>query len=1419
MNMKRQALPSMAPPAYFAPIKNGASRRWDQLEADRELAGPWHQLFKQVQSPRHILSELLQNADDAGASEAKVFIQDDRFVFEHNGQDFSEANFGSICRFGYSNKRALHTIGFRGIGFKSTFSLGDRVELYSPTLAVAFERNRFTEPHWIEGQVSTTAATRIEVAIGSQQLRLEVEKNLEEWLKSSVSILFFKNIRRLQVRDKLVHWQSQGAGPIPNSEWMALDGQTDERFLLLRSPEMAFPPEALDEIRKERMLDAQDETEFPPCRVEILLGANGKLYVVLPTGVETSLPFACNAPFIQDPARLKIKDPAISPTNRWLLGRAGELAASAMTQWLLQSHAPLTDRSHAYRLMPDVERQIDSIETASAAIVGRAFSRTIYGHAVVLTEQGELVPAKAAVHVPLQIFDIWSVDQMATLIARNANAILCRHVAADDRKKLVNWSLIETFAKSDLLTCLREQHLPRPRTWAQLLNLWSYIAPEVTSYRMYDADQLRINPVQGKGELYAAAEVVRLGEKKLLQSELDWQFLAERLSVLHQDWMRFLTEEHPPNSNILPSRNDPAVAAWAVLRKIGLGETSDTSAVVERVAKAYFGNGQAKLEHCVQLAQIAAKLNATIGGSFRYAAHDLSLRSIAIGVLYDQDGQLEPLLPEEICRTQVLHPSYTAHFTSCSRDEWSRWVSSGRASLKTSLPLIQKPTNIHSRASLKSVAEARGLRSELQFPFVTNTFSLEDWDFLESYWEHWQTLSQSDAHIWAKIVMQLIAHEGGWLRAASAGLLQLSTSGTTKPMTSAPLLPGWLLKLRQKPCLLDSRGIPQLPDELFRRTQATESLIEVEPFVHASVDCESARPLLDLLGVRSIPSGPGRLLDRLRVLAKSDRSPPHEVEKWYRRLDQMLDGCSTADAFTIKDALRTERLILSNDGTWVTSTGVFLTAAEDDVPGAALIRRSVADLSLWRRVGVAEQPSAELALQWLRSLPSGAVLPTDDVRRARLLQARYPTRVWEDLGHWTNLLGEWIPKNSLVYALSMHSLVRWSHLHDWVKRQTADFQRLPGEIVQGPAFSSIPQLSELIVEKLVQSAVFPELEKPCAWLTTFGAYLARAELGDPVETARTRHIAEDLSRAAWVTLPQLEVLPYLNDVPAGTARRADVLWTNGKLYTGPLSKAKLAKALPDEIGKSLNPDIRAALTYAFERSPEDIRAYFEENFSLGPEPSAAERSLDSTEHVKPDTVLDGLRAEASRIHAPGDEPTDTETSPTLQEYPSVDAQSLNESHQIEELGNEQDGAVVDQQSSSKPRVTPRPGKLPIMARFAAVQGYRPDKHGRFVSADGSWIGRISGAIFPWEHRSSTGDLIRQFYPKELCLNQVPLQIEAEAWSLLDQKPDAYSLIVTNAEGSPVEVSGTYLRTLREKGHLSIHPASYRLVVTTTETAD
>lgn len=1390
-------------PDYFVSIQDSATKRWDQLEADPELAGPWHQLFKQVQSPRHILSELLQNADDAGASEARVSIEDDRFVFEHNGEDFIEAHFASICRFGYSNKRALHTIGFRGIGFKSTFSLGDRVELFTPTLAVAFERARFTQPHWIDSRRPTTGTTRVEVAIANPLLRREVEKNLDEWLKSPVSLLFFKTIRRLEISDSEVHWQSLGPGPIPESEWMALDEKAEEPFLLVRSGEEAFPAEALEEVRKERMLGTEDGGDFPPCRVEIVLGAKGRLYVVLPTGVETALPFACNAPFIQDPARLKIKDPETSPTNRWLLNRAGELAASAMMEWLEQTKIGPQDRADAYDLLPDVDREAASLEGACGATVELAFDAAISGRPILLIEEGILVEAKAAITVPRPVFDIWPADQAMALLDAKSRPALCQHVSVKNRTKLVHWGLIEEFSKSDLLERLRSNHLPKPATWRHLLNLWVYIAPEVTGWQCHDADALRIVPVQGKEVLYAASEIVRLGEKKLLQSEKDWEFLASHLIVLNQNWTRFLADQRRDKAEG-GTRNDPVEAAFAVLEEIGLDGTSDVNAVIERVAADYFGSGQPKLAECVQLAQIAAKLGVTIGESFRYACADRTLRAIGKGVLFDENGTLEGLLPEAARKTQLLHGDYVASFKSCTREDWLRWVSSGRSGLQTMAPLVQKRRSLYGRQQLTSEAQARGARSALSYPYVTNQFVVEDWDFPADYWRHWEELAKTDPNIWAEIVGKILdQRDTYWSRAVNARFSQVATTGSTRSISSERLLTDWLLKLRAKPCLPDTRNMIQLPADLVRRTPETEALIDVEPFVHGLLDRETTRPLLDLLGVRNTPSGPGRLLDRLRALAKSDRAPAHEVEKWYRRLDQMLDGCSTVDAQNIRTVFKAEKLILAQDGTWVTSSGVFLAGDEEDVPGAAVVRASVLDLSLWHRVGVADRPSADLALQWLGTLASGKVLSADDARRVRTLLVRYPTRIWEECGHWLNLVGEWAPVETLAYGLSMQTLFRWSHLHEWVKRKTADFQRLSGEIVQASPFSASPALSDLVEERFNQPSLLAGMEDRRAWLTAFGTQLGRIELADATETVRVRAIAEAIAATSWVQTPKLEVVPYLDGLPAGTARLTDILWLEGKLFVSPLSKAKLAKRVPEEIGRNLSADIRAALAYAFERSQADIREYLEENFTLGPEhlvaaPTVATQPLaeldddDSVDQVAEDAGSGVEPQEAADLFTAEEEEAATQPEPAV---PS----------------EEPDRELIETAVATRPRSAPKPPRPSVMARFAGAQGYKADGDDRFFHEDGSWIGRANGTRFPWERRAASGEILRHYYPKDHCLEHEPLQLEADVWGLLDQKPDLYSFILISPEGEPVEMTGVRLCALRDGGKLTIHPAAYRLV--------
>lgn len=1413
-------------PFYFEAIRANAVRRWGQLEEDPELAGPWHLLFEQVQSPRHVLSELLQNADDAGATEAAVRIEDGVFIFEHNGEDFTSENFASLCRFGYSNKRSLHTIGFRGIGFKSTFSLGDQVELFTPTLAVGFHRSLFTEPRWLVEQPETCGLTRIRVIIADQHRQDELAKNLSEWRLSPHSLLFFKHLRQLQVNERTMCWSSVGPGPVTDSMWMSLDGHEDKPLLLLRSPMEAFPEEALAEIRQERRLPAEHETNFPSCSIELVVGAPGRLFVVLPTGVETGLPFACNAPFIQDPARLKIKDPETSPTNRWLLKRAGRLAASTMRAWLDSNSLLAEDRASAYALLPGCHQESATLEGACGTIVRQAFDQTIADKPILLTEGGELVPKQASIIIPRPLLDVWSAEQVATLFDNEGRPPLCRHIDQAAQSKLLSSGMVGQITTESVLATLKVNSLPKPQSWRQLLNLWAYLAPLVATYQStWAATALRIVPVQGQDVLRAASEIVRLSEKRLLQSDADWEFLAQYLVVLNPNWTRFLGELSQTTTKETDSTTHEAVnAAFALLAKLQHTEASEANKVMERVVSAFFAQKTVTRADCIRLSQIAAKLNIKVNAPFQYVTRDNYRRHLSQHLLFDESGELEELIPEYLHDSQMLHPDYTTTYTSCSRAEWQQWVLSGRSGLHTFIPLISKRKESRGLQPIEKELRRRGVKGKLSYPYKTNKFIVEDWDFDEQYWRHWEALVAEDSHVWLHVAEALLHQRSEyWQRAKDARFAQVATTGSVRSLPNSPVIASWIARLQEKPCLRDTRGVPRQPNELLRRTAVTEALLDVEPFIESRYDTESARPLLDLLGVRSTPTGPERLLERLRALAKAPTPPIPEVEKWYYRLDQTLGICSTAEAQMIKVAFQTEKLLLTQEGVWEKASAVSLAVEEEDVPGLAVVRASLHHLALWRHVGVAERASVEQALGWLKTLSSASVLTASDVQRVRKLQTRYPDRVWNECRHWLNLEGGWASIESFRYALTMQSLTQWAHLHAWVKQKTADFRRLPSSVTLLPPFSVLPQLAQHIEDRLdgaEQNGGSAELK---VWLSVFGQELQRVTFDDEEDTAIVRALAEQLTRTMWRSTETLEVVPYINGVPAGTARRADVQWVNETLYVTPLPKAKLARFVPEVIGAAFGrPEIKAALDYSFERSPEDIREYLAANFTLDPLLEAAEigepEATGSDTLAAEDHTREQKAADEGGSAPPVDIPTDEASiiSPTgsaqVAENPPTSNDEPNLAH------TNPDSALRPTPTYQLPVQPPRPRPAPapqpaLIERFAQSQGFRKATDGRYVHADGSWIGRTSGDAFPWQRLDKGGQFMRYYLPVEHCIEHEPLVIAADRWGLLEHKPDIYALIVLNPVGEPLELTGARLCALRDGGSLTLYPATYRLVYT------
>ncbi|MGO8671322.1 MAG: protein NO VEIN domain-containing protein [Capsulimonadaceae bacterium] len=585
----------------------------------------------------------------------------------------------------------------------------------------------------------------------------------------------------------------------------------------------------------------------------------------------------------------------------------------------------------------------------------------------------------------------------------------------------------------------------------------------------------------------------------------------------------------------------------------------------------------------------------------RFVTKDMKRRGTDGIILSCVDASLEAFFPDTWCSSHLLHPDYLKPFVSCNAADWHTWITSGRAGLHSFAPIVERRSdNIYGRSKAVAELSRRGYKGTPNYRYSSYTFVIDDWDFDAALWEYWLSRANCNDDIIGRVVDRILAEpKTFWSRAGAARMLQVSQKGREESITDVPILPSWVVQLRDSPCLRDTHGDYRCPADLLRRTPETETFIDTEPFVNGNLDTEANRPLLKLLGVRDTPPCPTRMLDYLRALAKADSSPGNEIQKWCRYLDRVASTCPPADLQTIKSAFRQERIIPTEGGGWADWDSVYVYPNEEEVPGALVVLAAVRDLPLWRKVEVVERPIAEFTFEWLMQLPTGTTLSPREIRGVKTCAKREAKRIAVDCSHWVNLSGCWVPTESLRYSLSKRTQIPYDHLHDAVRQKVADFCDLPEEITAIWSFGSLPSLVGCIDERpLVSSLMAIRIERK-PWLNQIGTDLCRIELDDDAENARVRALAARLAGTDWRTVPGLKTVPYIDGQVAGSPRPADVEWIGDTLHVDNLPKTKLARLVPDNLGRAFgNGKITAALNHCYDRSPEYVTEYLEENFKL-----------------------------------------------------------------------------------------------------------------------------------------------------------------------------------------------------------------------------
>ena len=152
--------------ARITPLTPEEQRLFNELQESRRhdsktfkkpaYIGIWKSIVDKYPESAHFIYELLQNADDAKATEVSMIIGDNYLIFKHNGtegftitrepEDEEEivdyGHINSITAVGASTKandNGTNKIGKFGVGFKSVFHITDRPEIYDDKFRFAIE--------------------------------------------------------------------------------------------------------------------------------------------------------------------------------------------------------------------------------------------------------------------------------------------------------------------------------------------------------------------------------------------------------------------------------------------------------------------------------------------------------------------------------------------------------------------------------------------------------------------------------------------------------------------------------------------------------------------------------------------------------------------------------------------------------------------------------------------------------------------------------------------------------------------------------------------------------------------------------------------------------------------------------------------------------------------------------------------------------------------------------------------------------------------------------------------------------------------------------------------------------------------------------------------------------------------------------
>ncbi|UFW77933.1 sacsin N-terminal ATP-binding-like domain-containing protein [Rhizobium sp. SU303] len=286
----------------------------------------------------HFVFELLQNAEDTGATEAAFKLSKEGCWFEHNGaRTFTESDVRAITGIHNSTKtKSSDQIGKFGVGFKSVFVYTQTPTIYAADFS--FKIVKYVMPEPVADDVGIDAQTRFWLPFNNPKKTpdiayAEIAAGFNELAETT--ILFLPNIESIkwQVGDTVSGEVLRIAHtPVHVEVLKQINGQTTTSAHFLKFDQAVKGLEkqrvavafALDFLPNVKTLSA-DKALSQQLRI---VPVSGQVCVFFPASKESSgLRFHLHAPFVPELSRASIKD---TPANNPLYDQLAALSASAL---------------------------------------------------------------------------------------------------------------------------------------------------------------------------------------------------------------------------------------------------------------------------------------------------------------------------------------------------------------------------------------------------------------------------------------------------------------------------------------------------------------------------------------------------------------------------------------------------------------------------------------------------------------------------------------------------------------------------------------------------------------------------------------------------------------------------------------------------------------------------------------------------------------------------------------------------------------------------------------------------------------------------------------------------------------------------------------------------------------------------------